>query len=68
MKSKKITRTASTAAILVLLAAGVHAAETTKPETTTTTTSTSTAPTPQPTNSENEIGECWVWPHCIVIN
>ncbi len=72
MKNNKLIITASTVAVLVLLAVSVQAAETTKPETTapttTTTTTTTTTPTTQPTNGQNETGECWVWPHCIVIN
>lgn len=68
MKNNKLIYTASTLALITLFAVGANAAETTKPETTAPTTTTTTTTTP-PTNGENGgTGECWMWPHCIVIN
>ena len=67
MKNNKLIYTASTLALITLFAVGVNAAETTKPETTAPTTTTTT--TTPPTNGEDGgTGECWMWPHCIVIN
>ena len=66
MKNNKLIYTASTLALITLFAVGANAAETTKPETTAPTTTTTT--TTPPTNGEDGTGECWMWPHCIVIN